>query len=383
MFACSLILHIMVSGCGRQERRPGIYIQEDDVLSLAEMKPEDVIVRVNGRSISKRDYTAYDALQRRLFVMKGGESGDVGRYVAANEQAFLLDLFNRELLRQAAESAGVTVSASNRVLREKRVLEVVKRPNSTLAKVAEELGADAGRMFLSMFEGDALTEALCHHDASNGVIRVAEKEIDAYLKHIRTYNRRVRDSNRRSLRRARRARKEILDGGNFAAVTERCADLAKGDGKKWITAQTEDFPEGSGLRTWLEKAKVGDISGPVQLEDGIAIVGLLSKYQGEFPGIKKDVWIHKLVRCTFTAWDYSPVPSRAEARKTLEGMSMGKLQMAALQRSMDAAVVEYPHGTNLFPVVEAETSEAGGRDFTNAVKRAEELLNTQKGGQSK
>ena len=122
-------------------------------------------------------------------------------------------------------------------------------------------------------------------------------------------------------------------------------------GKEWITVQLEELnAEGEkGLREWLKNAEMGDISDPIDFDDGVSIVGVVRKGEGEAPEGVVGPTLYTLVRCTMLARNNMEVPTADEVRKAVLEFKRGEARREVFTNLYHAATIEFPNGTNFFP----------------------------------
>ena len=73
-------------------------------------------------------------------------------------------------------------------------------------------------------------------------------------------------------------------------------------GESWQVVELSDFEADEPLAKWLMTARPGDISDPLDLEDGISIVGLRMVYDDEEDEGESPEKQYSLVRCAFHAF---------------------------------------------------------------------------------
>jgi len=62
-------LSLAVTGCRKKQLEPGVIVADKQV-ALAEMKPEDVIVSVNGKALTRKAYDEKIDLLATLYSIK-------------------------------------------------------------------------------------------------------------------------------------------------------------------------------------------------------------------------------------------------------------------------------------------------------------------------
>ena len=315
-----------------------------------------VVMRVNGQDITQADYASWYRLREKIYRatyrLSPTETSDQTRnFIRDNRARMIGELLRRELMRQEADRLGVTVPEENIRRLEKRFMATIRRKDEPFDKVDKLFGTEDAKALRKTLYMDA-RDVLCLEKATtNDLKNVSDQELDGYIERARKWNEEAEKKMAVQRERAMKAREEILNGGIFATVTSNRADLAKDDGGVWQSwTIAEAMEESEALAKWLLTAKIGDISEPIDFEDGLAIVGL--KYideEGLAEEGKEPEKEYELVRCTFFAYDKL---EDFEDRKELAEDILKERRKDALRelgmRLMTAAKVEFPLGDGIF-----------------------------------
>ena len=102
---------------------------------------------------------------------------------------------------------------------------------------------------------------------------------------------------------------------------------------------------------WLARSDTGDISDPIDLDDGISIVGIKAKYESDISESNKPpVYAYEVVRCPFFA--YERQDDFEGDRKAIEEDILDNRRQLAMRELHDRltkdAKIEFPCGNNLF-----------------------------------
>ena len=129
--------------------------------------------------------------------------------------------------------------------------------------------------------------------------------------------------------------------------------------------------ENQQLRDWLKTANAGDISGPIDLDDGIAIVKVVDKWKEPQGQGHEPVDEFELVRCTFKAYQYTLVETEEEIRKQYRIELERNLMSQLGERLWKNAVIEFPNGKDFWGKAQkpapAESVDSPGPDNNEAV----------------
>lgn len=369
----AMLVVCLVLGCGRQ-LPPGIYIGNSSrtIEALAE---NDVIFRVNGEKITKRDFLDVQRLEDRLYRLQNKISFDeknarAEREVKANEQRVPERLMREVLIRQEAERIGINLTRDEVEKHAASVLANLKMRDLGVAGASGKIGGRAGEYFTRLLKAEILQERLLQLPSSRDALTVTAQEISNRVEFVKTFNANAEKMNRLAREKLLAAKKEILAGAKFRDVARKCAEVHPEYGEKWTTLELAELVGDleQELKAWLKTAKVGDISDPIDLDDGIAIVGLLAKGEGEVPANMEVPMLYSLVRCTLYARESLPDKTPAEAEKTVAEWKREEALKALGKRLMDGAAIEFPNGTNFFARVE----EKRDKQFITPSKTAKE-----------
>ena len=338
------------------------------------LAPTSVILRINGAPITKADYARWYRLRDRIFRatyrISPKEKNDRTRSFARdNRDRMVGELMRRELMRQEADRLGVEVPETEIRKLEKRFMSAIRHAGEPFDNVAKIFDATDVETLKKTIYMDA-RDGLCLEKAvTNDLKHVSEKELDDAIAFTKKWN---EDADRKMAaqrERALKVRDEILNGGIFAAVTSNRADLAKDEGELWQTWTLEEaMDESEPLARWLLTAKVGDISEPLDMEDGLAIVGLkwIEDDVEQEPG-KPPAREYELVRCTFFAYDRL---EEYDSRKELEKEILEERRKQAMRdlgaRLIAAAKIEFPLGEVVF--IKQQPGKAAGKKAKKAQK---------------
>ena len=359
---CLCALALFIVGCSDNEgkgaasaRSVSKATQLKSQFPVDNLAPTTVVMLVNGCAVTQADYAGWYRLRERIYrvtnkLAKNEMSDRTRAFIRENRSRVVGDLLRRELMRQEAERLGVVVPEESIRRMEKRFMSSIGHAGEPFSNAEKMFGGDAESLRKAIYMD--VRDGLCLEKAStNDLNKVSEKEIDDYITIAKKANAEAEKRMAAQRERALKVREEILNGGNFAAVTSNRADIAKGDGTIWLTCSfAEAMEEDEKLAKWLVTAKVGDISEPMDFEDGIAIVGLRHVFTEEDPEEGKEPEKeYDLVRCTFTAYD---LIEGLDDRKGIESEMLDERRVQALGelgvRLTSAAKIEYPLGTKIF-----------------------------------
>ena len=356
IFLCATLLFF--TGCSSEEeswtrKGPGVYIGEGDK-TIASMGETDVIVVINGKKIRKIDYLRCQHLQREIFKLVNFREGELARkaeaFVKANEQRVLPMLMQAEFFVQAAKKAGITVTHEEIEEMRKTLFSAYGIKAKSFDDVKKQLDSTASDCLYETVVNEAISKQTVRKLARPGWFVISPQELTNQLNYVSNFNNTADTMNKRARETLLKAKAEILSGKLFADVAKKYAEVHPEYGKEWITVELEELSaEGeAAMRKWLENANMGDISDPVDLDDGIAIIGVARKGPGEAPPGETPPVLYTLVRCTMFARQNMEVPSEGEAIELIRNTKIGYARQEVGTNLHNKAVIEFPNGTNFF-----------------------------------
>ena len=364
-FVSGLVLALAFAflGCSDDHSASGASAQ-GKVMFIDQMAPSDVFAVVNGRKLTKQDYLDYRVLAESLYrVKKGlpasGDNQDVSRYMRMIERTLPSELISRQLMLDGAEKAGVLATAEDRENAGNELLFSLKRPFKSVNALARKIGPDAGKLLLKVVGETAQIDAFRRQSATNDIMTVSESEIKMVQDRLVQWNANADRLNAKSRKKAMRFREAALKpGADFEKLTHQHAKVSPEFGKFWESFQLGELDDGEPLKLWLATAKEGDLSEPIDLDDGIAIVKLLKKTVSRIPGESTVVIDFDLARCTFRAYQHLKEQTAEELATDIRNGKIREAQKELGTKLWEAAVFEYPHGEQFFPSPEEPKKES-------------------------
>lgn len=333
---------------------PGVYINEKCTMGIGELKMSDPVLYVNGEKITKRDFEALLVLRDRIWRLRQNIPLDVSktemdefRYEAGD--SLLIELIQRALFRQYAKKIG-NIPPQEKVEQAGRdLLKVLRRPNSTVNGLADAIGGDAGEIFRKIPFVDAQDAISRQSVTTNDLDSVSDEELKARVAFVEKFDANAESMNKKARERLLEAKKRILAGGDIVQEAKKIFDTVHPEyAEKWGRFEIQEFPADEDIHQWLLTAKEGDISDPLDTEDGIAIIKVLEKGKGNAPPGMMPPDAFTLVRCTVKACEKMQYQNPREMRAQLLLWKRQEAQKKLGMMLTAQAVIEYPNGTNLF-----------------------------------
>lgn len=356
---------LLFAGCGNEgPKAPGIYVDEAKDVLMKDLSPTDVIVRVNGVDITKKDFLVRRSLNEKVYRLRnkielGAKNRKAKKYIQSMEKSIPDEYIRHELMRQAADKAGIVVPEKLLKAEFKKFLNYIGRPKDSMDKVLARLGNDEGRVLVDFMKDGLRAEILRDTLATNGYYTVTDEMVSNHLARITAWNENADRLNAKARKKADQFREKVMNGGDFVELGKKTAQIHPEYAEEWDSFQLMEFTEeNQQLRNWLKTANAGDISGPIDLDDGIAIVKVVDKWKEPQGEGNEPVDEFELVRCTFKAYQYTLVETEEEIRKQYRIELERNLMSQLGERLWKNAVIEFPNGSDFWGNAKKTDKEA-------------------------
>lgn len=147
-----------------------------------------------------------------------------------------------------------------------------------------------------------------------------------------------------------RIRKILDEGADFAETAVKYSEHNPDEGKVWESYFYEDMTgEKEQLRDWAFSAKVGDVGGPFEINNGFCLVKLARKDEGSLKASSVSLGLAQvhLVRITMPGAVFWPVRKDSEMAEVMKrGYRQGAMKKI-LQKLQGEARIHYPNGGEL------------------------------------
>lgn len=356
---------IFISACSQESQpdkkvlsnhptKPGLYINDKRSVSIADLELDDPILYVNCEAVTKRDFEALLVLHDRLWRIKQNvpfivskEEMEQFRHQVGN--AMMLELIQRALFRQYAKEKGIVPQEDEIRASTERFLKSLRKSGSKMSDLADAIGGDAGKLFKEIPYIDVQDAMLRQSVTTNDLSFVTKDEMARRIDFVKRFDANAEAMNERARKRLREARERILAGADIADEAKSIFDTVHPEyAEKWGRFEIQEFPSDEDVHKWLLTANAGDISEPLDVEDGIAIIKVLERGRGEAPPGQEPPLAFTLVRCTVKALEKMRYQTPDEMRRQILIWKQQEAQKKLGMTLIEKAVIEYPNGTNLF-----------------------------------
>ena len=329
-----------------QKTNGGSKAKSSKKLMIDTLRLDDVIVRINGDDVTRRDFVAWENALCSMFAVSRGwkastSNAETERFKSSNKVNVLQSIVKHVLTRQYASKHGIQASQADIDIYAKNFLELVKKPKSKLEDAVKSFNASDADMISKILHGDALTRAVLVSTSSNSIYSVTDAEFSNRVEYVKHMNAAADASNDVARAKAFQVKKELMSGTNFQEVASRYAETFEED-----VISSEDMDMNDPLSQWLMKASPGDISDPLELDYSISIVKLVNKTADD----NESSYSYEVMRCAFRL--YERYDDFGNDRTLIEADMIALREAAAMDnlRTMllSSAKIEFPNGDSLF-----------------------------------
>ena len=346
----------LLSGCGKEQSKGPIAVFTAD--------PSVVIARVGERDITVGDFRRrldFETAIHRATMMKSKKppkdpEDRVRKFSDYRARQVLPQLIHCALLDGylERECGGCEVAEADKVIGKglKRYAKKLRHKGLTLEDFAKELSVEPSylkdQMLLSAREDKA---RLAFDPASTNV---TEREIDEGLARLDAFIARAVASNRVTRATCSNALEKVRAGAGFAATAKAFGAEDPHEAEEWGWFSRDDFDmmakDCPKFKDWAFKAKVGEIGGPFDVDDGLSIVKVLERQAGTAQpsmasGGTEEV---RLARINFPMAVENPEPrTREHCKDALLAWKAREAQKRLFEKLFSETKIEYPNGAKM------------------------------------
>ncbi len=368
--ALSTIALVSVFGCADKEESE----KANNKGTMERLADDAVFMRVNGQSFTKHDYLVASSLFDKMHRMRAGDpltgpNPKAERATELRSEYTVSEIQRRALMAQFAKENKVEASDKNVKEAESRFLKVVGREKKKIEDVIAEYGAEDGALLKEYLKGDAVDLTLREYFDKEKRLQITDADIMAVSNRIQQSVAFAAESNKLEKAILNAAIVAIKNGLPFEEAAKKYSLLPE-EGVEWEDFESDDLADLKELGQWAKTAKVGDVSGVLELEDGFSVVKLLAHEKEDEDETEKqpalvinngkeevekdddppeETWT--MVRICRKAWDPFETMTRQEIIDGLTKARSKEIQKKIGDAIMAKAVIEWPQGTNLFNIV--------------------------------
>ena len=354
-----LVLFVcLLPGCGKESG------DKKESIAVFTADPSVVIARVGERDITVGDFRRqldFETTIHRVTMMKAKKPPKdpevrVRKFSESRARQILPQLVHCALLDRylAASCGGREVEGSEKVVGKglKRYAKRLRHKNLTLEELAKEFSVEPGFLRDQMLLAAREEKARQAFDPAS--TNVTEREIDEGLARLDAFIARAVASNRVTRATCANALEEVRAGADLAATAKAFGAEDSQDATEWGWFSRDDFDmmakDCPQFKDWAFKAKVGEIGGPFDVDDGLSIVKVLERQAGTAQpsmasGGTEEV---RLARINFPMAVENPEPrTREHCKDALLAWKAREAQKRLFEKLFNETKIEYPNGVKM------------------------------------
>lgn len=357
--ACLLALAAgLVSGCGKESNAV------KSKIAVFAADPSVVIARVGDKDITVGDFRRqldFETAIHRVTMMKAKKPPKdpevrVRKFSESRARQILPKLVHCALLDRYLDAScgGREVEGSEKVVGKglKRYAKKLRHKNLTLEDLAKEFSVEPAFLKDQMLLAAREEKARLVFDPAS--TNVTEREIDEGLARLDAFIARAVASNRVTRAACSNALDKVRAGADLAATAKAFGAEDSQDAKEWGWFSRDDFDmmakDCPQFKDWAFKAKVGEIGGPFDVDDGLSIVKVLERKTGTAQpsmasGGTEEV---RLARINFMMAVENPEPrTREHCKDALLAWKTREAQKRLFEKLFNETKIEYPNGVKM------------------------------------
>ena len=349
----------LVSGCGDNANHASKDVAK--TISVFSAPADVVIAKLGPREITVgdfRDRLAFETgLYKRSMMRSPQRPSNVERALLEFEETrlgrILPQLFHCALLENylEAECGGLEVDGAEREFAKFLSLQGKKAVSAGMDGFAAELGVRPEFLKDAVLVGLREQKAYLHLDPA--YTNVTAQEIEAGLKRLDDYTARAVASNALARTACSNALQRVKGGADFAETGRALGAEDTEELTDWGWFNRDDIDrqcKDPAFKRWAFKAKVGDIGGPFDVDDGLSIVKVLDRQEGTAVASMASQQAEEvhLARINFVMYEENPEPRTVEhCRASLLAWKRENVQKRLFERLFKETKVEYPNGDQM------------------------------------
>ena len=345
-----------MSGCGKEKPKGAIAVFTAD--------PSVVIARVGERDITVGDFRRQLDLEtaiHRVTMMKAKKPPKdpevrVRKFSEFRARQILPKLVHCALLDRYLDAScgGREVEGAEKAVDKglKRYARRLRHKGLTLGDFAKELSVEPNYLRDQMLLAAREEKARLVFDPAS--TNVTEREIDEGLARLDAFIARAVASNRVTRAVCSNALEKVRSGADLAATAKAFGAEDSHDTEEWGWFGRDDFDmmarDCPQFKDWAFKAKVGEIGGPFDVDDGLSIVKVLAHQAGTArpsmaSGGTEEV---QLARINFPMAEEDPEPrTREHCKDALLAWKASDAQKRLFTKLFNETKIEYPNGVKM------------------------------------
>ena len=351
IFAMIAIAGIM-SGCGDRDAsntaaspKEAVTVAQTPVegATYAGLKDTDILITVDGAAITKGDLENNIALRlllhgnRRKNSMSEQEKARLELTFRSQAPAGLV---HKAILEGYSSKSGLKpTDEAMRFFRDKAFKMYRKSSQKTYEDLKASLPPALQGILDSQIAMEALLSAVRDDEFAKRPMEISQETIDQRIGNIQKYNEIALATNALVFARATNVWEQILAGGDFTALAEKYTEDedGKGEGGEWGLFELGQLTDDAEVVKLLREMKPGDISMPIEGDNGLMIMKLENVTDTEPPR-------YEISRIFFQLPEIFDIPAAEEMMAEEIKEYKTKILEERVRDLVIKAKIEYPYG---------------------------------------
>ena len=318
------------------------------------MSDDAVVFKVNGSGFTKGDFMAASRMYDRINRLNAGDDLFAPNVMAEKavklRAPFVLsDMVRRAQVRCYAKENDIEPGQED-LQAARRTFERQFRRRQTIEKIADQIGSVEGRVMFDYMRGDALDMTLRKRFDAEHSFDITDADVMVVSNRISRFNETAAVSNAFERLVLTKALADIGRGESFESVARKYSKDPD-EGVTWSSFSDGDFDENPALFEWVKSAKVGDVSGIIETDEGWIVAKLTNSSLQllDDDGNGRREWT--LVRILRPLWEKAAEMKREEIVGGVLKYRQGLVQKRVWDAIAARSTVEWPYGTNVLKCV--------------------------------
>ena len=332
-------------GAGKSSGQGSLVVAAEKRL-IEELAAEDTIVAVNGIAFKRKDYDAtLRSIEEMYRVVNPNIRPDELTVHRQQRAASLVSEFiTRQLLVQEAKKRGLKAAPESRAGLNGVLEKLAKKEGLPVAELSKSSNPTV-KIVCDGIEDQALILTLRQAEFGDK-LKVTDADLQAARERLVRYNEMCEQTNALVKARAAAIVERLRKGEDFTQVAKETSEYKGDTNGVWGTFSRAEIHDVL-VRNAAFTLPVGAVSEPFDTQDGMAIIKVIERSGVDSP-VAKALPSVTLGRILLLLGETQKIPDDKALRRELEQSRLIQLQRPWLADLQQKAILEFPHGTNLW-----------------------------------
>ena len=354
-FLAFCILVICSSGCEKEKPTKNVPF---DPANFNTYKPEDILIQIGKHTLTRKDIDRFTDLRLRTIRMSlpaGQRAGDLNRMAIQTPiLANAVGAFRAQTaILDWAETNGIKVTKQDIAEFEKKFMAGCRYEGNSFKAFKRQFSSSELDTIKERIRVEALSAKVREHFISKNKAKIKPIPTASFMSYLTNYNHAAEATNAVIWARATNLWQKAKAGGDFGelagANTEDESHPEKGE---WGAFRIGDLGGDGDLEKVVAAMKVGDVSPPLEADNGLNIIRLdavTDVRDNPISDAQRNASSrYHLSRIFLRLPEIYDIPPAEEAAATLKMKAEDDEFLKFLQGLMAVDGVKYPHGEAVF-----------------------------------